>query len=578
MFSYLLLRDNKQSGPYNFNELKAIGIKETDLLWIEGRSTFWQSPKEIDELLPFLMPYASTSVNLENRSRRELITPKTEKPDTIKSISSTETATTGKTEKVSNRTKWDQEEKSTPNEIGTIRKNELLKSLQSETSARTRLDADTPSRSQDTVGKQGWAPITVFIADDHTLYREGVKIALASHTHIKIIGEALNGAQLLTMLQEKRPDVILLDIEMPVMDGITTLKKIRTLYPSQKVIMLSMHEDRSMVTTLMEAGANAYLSKTDDTETICKAIKTCSEQEYFFTDRTNLALLEELKSKKKPREKKVNTEFDGKDLMLKLKAAQIKQEREKAIQNAMQSAMFWILGLVVFVGCGYALIHYADDLQRAYDRWLKGSTLENVPAHREYRFFPPFIAYTQDEFPLSEKEWAQSQSLQLSNFSNATNLTTEKTSQTVQVTKKKPATPLVVTVSENASPAVKEALPVQQDPKGTVAETELEKNVPATRVNLNALIQASVSDYKVGALGGIFDIQVSVKNNSPYKVDEVVVQVDYFLSSEKVFKTELLTFTNIAPESTLTKEAPKSSRGVRIEYKIRSIQSKENGG
>ena len=172
--------------------------------------------------------------------------------------------------------------------------------------------------------------------------------------------------------------------EMPIMDGITALKKIRTLYPRQKVIMLSMHEDRSMVTTLMEAGANAYLSKTDDTETICKAIKTCSEQEYFFTDRTNLAMLEELKSKKKPREKKANAEFDGKDLMLKLKEAQKKQERERAMQNAMQSVMSWILGLVVFLGCGYALINYSDDLQRAYDRWLKGGIYENAPAQREY--------------------------------------------------------------------------------------------------------------------------------------------------------------------------------------------------
>ena len=181
MFSYLLLRDNKQSGPYNFNELKAIGIKETDLLWIEGRSTFWQSPKEIDELLPFLMPYASTSVNLENRSRREMTTPKSDKPDNNKSLSSTETTSSEKAEKVLSRTKWNKEEKSSPNEIVTVRKNELLKSLQSDTTGKTRFDQDSPSRSRENVGKQEPAPITVFIADDHALYREGVKIALASN-------------------------------------------------------------------------------------------------------------------------------------------------------------------------------------------------------------------------------------------------------------------------------------------------------------------------------------------------------------------------------------------------------------
>jgi hypothetical protein len=243
----------------------------------------------------------------------------------------------------------------------------------------------------------------------------------------------------------------------------------------------------------------------------------------------------------------------------------------------MQSAMFWILGLVVFVGCGYALIHYSDDLQRAYDRWLEGPGSENGSVQREYRFFPPFVDYKQQEFPLSESEWAQHVSIQQS-YTIAANLTEEKTSRTEQPVKKNKGASVTAIVSGSTETAEKEILPVQQTTKETVAAPEPDKQVPAARVSLNALIQASVNDYKVGALGGLFDIQVSVKNNSPYKVDEVVVQVDYYLSSEKVFKTELLTFTQIAPESTLTKEAPKSSRGVRIEYKIRSIQSKEYGG
>ena len=82
--------------------------------------------------------------------------------------------------------------------------------------------------------------INVMIVDDHVLYRAGVKTALSSRKDIKIIAEADNGAHLLNMLKGIQPDVILLDIKMPVMDGIATLKKIKKLYPHIKVIMLTL--------------------------------------------------------------------------------------------------------------------------------------------------------------------------------------------------------------------------------------------------------------------------------------------------------------------------------------------------
>ena len=140
-------------------------------------------------------------------------------------------------------------------------------------------------------------PIKVLITDDHVLYRAGVKTALSTKKDVKIIAEADNGMHLLNMLKMIQPDVILLDIQMPVMDGIGALPEIKKNWPHIKVIMLTMMDDHSMITKLMELGANSYLSKTSDSEIIYEAIKTCYEQEYYFNTLTNKALLSNLKTK-----------------------------------------------------------------------------------------------------------------------------------------------------------------------------------------------------------------------------------------------------------------------------------------
>jgi DNA-binding NarL/FixJ family response regulator len=141
-------------------------------------------------------------------------------------------------------------------------------------------------------------PIKVAIADDHALFRAGVKTALSAHKDIKMIAEADNGMQLLTILKHIQPDVILLDIQMPIMDGISTLPEIKRLYPEIKVIMLTMHNDHSMISKLMELGANSYLTKNSDSEVIHQAIKTVHEQEYFFNQLTNKALIDGLRTKR----------------------------------------------------------------------------------------------------------------------------------------------------------------------------------------------------------------------------------------------------------------------------------------
>ena len=140
--------------------------------------------------------------------------------------------------------------------------------------------------------------IKVVIADDHALFRAGVKTALSIKKDVELIAEADNGMQLLNLLRHLEPDVVLLDIQMPIMDGISPLPEIRKLYPNVKVIILSMHNDHSMISKLMEIGANSYLTKNSDSETIYSAIKTCYEQEFFFNELTNKALLSGLRSRR----------------------------------------------------------------------------------------------------------------------------------------------------------------------------------------------------------------------------------------------------------------------------------------
>jgi DNA-binding NarL/FixJ family response regulator len=140
--------------------------------------------------------------------------------------------------------------------------------------------------------------IRVAIADDHMLFRAGVKTALSMKKDIKMVAEADNGMQLLNLLKHITPDVVLLDIQMPIMDGITTLPEIKRLYPDIKVVMLTMHNDHSMISKLMELGANAYLTKNSDSEVIYEAVKTVYEQEYFFNQLTNKALIDGLRLKR----------------------------------------------------------------------------------------------------------------------------------------------------------------------------------------------------------------------------------------------------------------------------------------
>lgn len=99
--------------------------------------------------------------------------------------------------------------------------------------------------------------IKVAIADDHKIFRDGIRMALKDKEYLKILWEAEDGKDLMHKLQLKLPDVILMDIRMPEIDGINAISLIRKEYEALKIIVLTMYDDQEMITRMMEMGANA---------------------------------------------------------------------------------------------------------------------------------------------------------------------------------------------------------------------------------------------------------------------------------------------------------------------------------
>ena len=116
--------------------------------------------------------------------------------------------------------------------------------------------------------------VTVLIADDQTLFREGIKDVLDGERGIEVVGEAANGPDTIRLAKKTRPNVILMDIKLPQMDGISATKIIRKECPETNVIMLSSFEDEAHITEAIQAGANGYLSKMLPASELVSALKT----------------------------------------------------------------------------------------------------------------------------------------------------------------------------------------------------------------------------------------------------------------------------------------------------------------
>lgn len=139
--------------------------------------------------------------------------------------------------------------------------------------------------------------IKIAIADDYKIFRDGLKVGLAADENLQVISEADNGEELLASFEKELPDVIIMDLKMPLMDGMEATKIIRKKFDAIKVLVVTMYEDDKFIIHLMENGANGYLLKNADSEEIRKSIYAVYENGYYFNDLVNKALLKKLVNK-----------------------------------------------------------------------------------------------------------------------------------------------------------------------------------------------------------------------------------------------------------------------------------------
>jgi two-component system, NarL family, response regulator LiaR len=142
--------------------------------------------------------------------------------------------------------------------------------------------------------------IRIVIADDHGVVRQGLKMFLGLDPELEVVGEASNGAEALKLAGELQPDVVLMDLLMPVMDGITAIGKIRQQYPDVEVLALtSVLEDASVVGAV-RAGAIGYLLKDTQADELRKAIKAAAEGQVQLAPQAAARLLREVRMPESP--------------------------------------------------------------------------------------------------------------------------------------------------------------------------------------------------------------------------------------------------------------------------------------
>ncbi len=126
-------------------------------------------------------------------------------------------------------------------------------------------------------------PYRIVLADDHVMFRQGIKRIIEETEGLEVVGEANDGFELLQLLKELEPDMVLLDISMPNMRGIEATREIKSLYPDVKVLILTMHRRKEYLYHAIAAGAQGYLLKEDSDVELFSAVKTIRKGGFFVT-------------------------------------------------------------------------------------------------------------------------------------------------------------------------------------------------------------------------------------------------------------------------------------------------------
>ncbi|MFY7971226.1 MAG: response regulator [Flavobacteriales bacterium] len=157
--------------------------------------------------------------------------------------------------------------------------------------------------------------ISIIIADDHKLFREGLTSLLHDENDLKVVGHANNGKELLQLLYDIVPNVILLDVNMPEYDGFSAITELHKLYPQVRVIVLSMHDEPSFIMHFIQNGASSYLYKNSDPEEVVHAIRTCMEKGSYINEQIGAMIAAQI-AKRETGKSKNEVKLEERDIRL----------------------------------------------------------------------------------------------------------------------------------------------------------------------------------------------------------------------------------------------------------------------
>jgi two-component system, NarL family, response regulator DegU len=140
--------------------------------------------------------------------------------------------------------------------------------------------------------------LKVYIADDHTLFRKAMVNLIKSFDAVELVKDAENGKELLTLMKTEVPDVAIVDLQMPVMDGADASENIVEKYPDVKIIILTMHDSERYILHMMEMGVHAFLLKNTEPEELEQAIHAVVEKDFYHNDLVASVLRKNVRDKK----------------------------------------------------------------------------------------------------------------------------------------------------------------------------------------------------------------------------------------------------------------------------------------
>lgn len=138
----------------------------------------------------------------------------------------------------------------------------------------------------------------VYIADDHTLFRKAMVNLLRTFERVEEVKDAENGKELLTLIKYEAPDVAIVDLQMPIMDGAETCENIIHKYPDVKIIILTMHDSGKFILHMMDMGVHAFLLKNTEPDELEKAIYAVVEKDFYHNDLVATVLRKNVKEKR----------------------------------------------------------------------------------------------------------------------------------------------------------------------------------------------------------------------------------------------------------------------------------------